>query len=494
MSTTHDQAMKNVYHQVLQRMLSYFSIAQKTSLQLLIQRLIVAAGGIERIGGFRVMLAYGGGKDSSHALAFLRAAQLSIAARAPDTFDLRVATCRHAGITSAVMENIQRSYRALFADDDPRVEVLMVDDCQILPFDADARLSTATCKSNRMDLLMAGHLTGGQARASFCNSCYLSLADFYRRIMAWEGGVDLVVGADLPSEQARYLAWGRSTLRDAGLLRTEAAPRHGALLEQFEPLGHEYYRQLHGENHIGAAPLPSLPIEPRFLSIHDLVHVPNPAKSTLLTEFLGFRYADLAFAFSESDCANPLLMAHMRGLRAQFLQNRSYREGIDEYLQLAEAMMRRKRMPAELIEQALAAYRGEAGLKQRRQLATDFAQQAYGLSEVQLVCLLHAPFVSQGRDLEAFLRHCHPGMLVALPYLHKALQGKASPEPVMQWLVDISGLPQEALQRLYRMQRADGLDRSSLIARVRASDPDKCRIKAHDPRTGKTAFELVCGR
>ncbi|WP_166364832.1 hypothetical protein [Pseudomonas akapageensis] len=494
MSETHDQAMKNVYHQVLQRLLGHLSIAQKTALHQLIQRLIVAAGGVERIGGLRIMMAYGGGKDSSHALAFMRAAQLSIAARAPDTFALRVATCRHAGMTSAVLGNIQRTYHALFADDDPRVEVLVVDDHQVLAFDAKARLSMAASNANRMDLLMAGHLTTGDARAMFCNSCYLNLADFYRRIIAWEGGVDLVICTDPPAEQARYLAWGRRVLRDVGLLQGGEALREGALLEQFDSLGHAYYQQLHGDNYQGAEPLPSQAAEPRFLSIHDLVHTPEPTKSSLLTEFLGFRFAELAFAFSESDCANPLLMAHMRGLRAQFVHNRDYRDGIDEYLQLAEAMMQRKGMPAGLIEQALAAYEDEAGLKQRRQLADDFSQQAYGLSEAQLVCLLFTPFVNQGQDLEAFLRRCHPGMLVALPYLHKALRGEPAPEPVLQWLTDISGLPSQALQRLYGMQRADSLDRSSLIVSVRASDPDTSRIRSRDPRTGKMTFERVSGR
>ena len=41
--------MNYVYQQVLQRLLSYFNRAERTALQLLIQRLIVAAGGIENI-------------------------------------------------------------------------------------------------------------------------------------------------------------------------------------------------------------------------------------------------------------------------------------------------------------------------------------------------------------------------------------------------------------------------------------------------------------
>ena len=41
-------------------------------------------------------------------------------------------------------------------------------------------------------------------------------------------------------------------------------------------------------------------------------------------------------------------------------------------------------------------------------------------------------------------------MLVALPELHKALQGKPAADILHQWLVDTSGLPLPLLQHLYR--------------------------------------------
>ena len=41
-------------------------------------------------------------------------------------------------------------------------------------------------------------------------------------------------------------------------------------------------------------------------------------------------------------------------------------------------------------------------------------------------------------------------MLVALPELHKALQGKPVADMLHQWLMDISGLSLPLLQHLYR--------------------------------------------
>ncbi|NWA04201.1 hypothetical protein [Pseudomonas gingeri] len=496
MSSIHEQAMNYVYQQVLQRLMSYFSRAERIALQLLIQRLIVAAGGIERIGEFKVMVPHGGGKDSSYTLAFLRAAQLSIAGRSPATFNLRIATLRHAGVTTTVMHNIHRGYCALFVYDDPRVELLMVDNKHVRPFHHRTPMSDLNRDLNRRNLLMNGHLTAGDGRATFCNSCYLSMADFHERASAWDKGISALVIGDPPREQKQYLTW---------LLRSTERPdrnRQGGRPLEFDEavrtcneLSLEYYRELYGDTPaqpqgpaIGHASTPML------VSVYDLVGSSIEQRWPLLTEFLGFRFDDLAFHFSESDCANPLLMAHMRGLQAQYVRGLSYQTGITEYLQLAAVMMRKKLMSARLIEQALAAYDTPEKLLERRSLAGVYAQEAYGLREEQLICLLFAPFVNQGRGLELFLRHCHPGMLVALPELHRALSAQPSSEQVEQWLKDVSGLTLELLQDLYQKTRVDFSTAGSLIARVRAGDPDKHRIDIINPDNGEVCKEVLSGR
>ncbi|QXI25664.1 hypothetical protein [Pseudomonas vanderleydeniana] len=499
MSSIHEQAMNYVYQQVLQRLMSYFSRAERIALQLLIQRLIVAAGGIERIGEFKVMVGHGGGKDSSYTLAFLRAAQLSIAGRSPATFNLRIATSRHAGLTSMVMNNIHHAYCALFVYDDPRVELLMVDNKHVRPFNHRTPMSEMAREFNRRDLLMNGHLTAGDSRTTFCNNCYLSMADFYERASAWDQGIDALILGDPPREQKQYLTW---------LLRSTEKPEHGRTTEgplEFEEavrtcneLSLEYYRELYGDASLQpqgpAISRSSRRQGPMILGVHDLVGSDIEQRWPLLTEFLGFRFDDLAFHFSESDCANPLLMAHMRGLQAQYVRGLNYQAGITEYLQLAVVMMRKKRMSAPLIEQAMMAYDTPEKLLGRRALARAYAQEAYGLSEGQLICLLFAPFVNQGRGLELFLRRCHPGMLVALPDLHKALSAKPAGEQVEQWLKEVSGLPLERLQDLYQKKQVDFSAAASLIARVRASDPDKHRVDIINPDNGEVRQEVLSGR
>lgn len=501
MRSLHEQAMHYVYQQVLQRLLSYLSRAERTALQLLIQRLIVAAGGLEHISEFRVLVPFSGGKDSAYTVALLRAAQLSIAARTPVSFTLRVASMRHAGMTSAVMENIQRCYSALFLHDDPTVELLMVDQRYVQPFEPDLPFSSAGREKNRSDLLLGGHLTAGDARTTFCNSCYLGMAEFLGRAVSWGDGVDIVISGDSLREQKQYATWIMRLAQQSG----ESIGRWHTLdfntaLDTIDRVGRNYYQELYGDEVMCGVGLwrpygiRARQSAPTFFAAADLVGFRPEERWKLLTDFLGFRFDDLAFGFSESDCANPLLMAHMRGLRAQFVQGREYADGIAEYLQLASALMRRKRMPNRLIEQAMAAYDDPEKIEERRALAAGYAQEAFGLSEAQLVCVMFAPFVNRGAQLEAFLRRCHLGMVIALADLHRALSGEAAPDQVILWLVEVSGLTLSVLQGLYARNRVDFNDERSIIARVRASDPDKARVMIGDPDTGETVPELISGR
>ncbi|MDH0745614.1 hypothetical protein N5D61_04555 [Pseudomonas sp. GD03842] len=501
MSSLHEQAMNYVYQQVLQRLLSYFNRAERTALQLLIQRLLVAAGGIERIGDYRILVAFSGGKDSAYTVALLRAAQLSIAGRAPVTFKLRLATMRHAGMTSAVMANIHRCYSALFLHDDPRVELLVVDHHAVRAFEPDLPFSTMGREQSRSDMLLGGHLTQGDARTTFCNSCYLGMAEFLGRAVSWGEGVDAVLSGDSLREQKQYATWAMRLAQGNGeAIEQWHTLSFSAALRTLDRVGRRYYQALYGEeptaNALVSRPLypPNKRQAPTFLTIADLIGFRLEERWALLTDFLDFRFDDLAFSFSESDCANPLLMAHMRGLKAAFIQGREYADGIAEYLELAAKMMRRKRMPKRLITQAMAAYEGPERIEARRALADGYAQEAFGLSEVQLVCLLFAPFVEGGVRLESFLRRCHPGMLIALVDLHKALSGEPAPDQVTQWLVEVSGLSLKGLQNLYGRSHVDFDDAHSVIARVRASDPDKGRIMTLDPVTGEPVRELISGR
>ncbi|RON51418.1 hypothetical protein BK666_04020 [Pseudomonas frederiksbergensis] len=456
MTTIHDQAMNYVYQQVLQRLLSFFSRAERTALQLMIQRLVVSAGGIERIGDFKVMSIQSGTLDSCYTLALLRAAQLSIASRAPATFQLRVATLRLSGTSSAALENIHRTNAALFLYDDPRVELLMVDNREILPFNHLAPISEAGRESNRLNLLMVGHQRAWEGPLDLWDDGYLTTGEFYGQIARWDNGVDALISSETPRQQKQFLDGLKRAAQKAslGTLNYNVAGFDG-LFAMLDDLGSDYFREFYaGHEYAQWRPAGRFEACRRTtnIDIHDMVVGKLEERWPLLTEFLGVQLDEMAAHLSDSEFVSPTIAAHLRGLQACVVSGDSYEIGIAEYLQRALVMMRRKQVPERFCELALESFGNPAAMVDRRLQAADEALKTLGLTETQLICLLFAPFVDGGAGLERFLRSCHPGMLVAMPDLHKAMQGHQVAEQVMQWMVDVSGLPVSLIGTLYRMK------------------------------------------
>jgi hypothetical protein len=455
MTNIHEQAMSNVYQQVLQRLLSFFSRAERTALQLLIQRLGVAAGGIEQIGDFKVLAIQSGSRDSCYSLALLRAAQLTIASRAPATFQLRVATLRLNSFSQTALENIHRTYSALFVYDDPRVEALMVDNREVLSFDPATPMTDAGHESDRTNLLMIGHLRAMDGPLDLWDNGYLATGEFWGQITRWKHGVDALISHDTPREQKRFIEGLKRAAAKAGQdLSRHHEPGYEGLFAQLDDLGAHGYQRFYAEP--GRQPWrPADDFETcrraTLIDVHDMLVSNLEERWPLLTEFLGFQADELAAHLCDNDYSSLPVCAHVRGLHACFVQGRTYEEGVGEYLQRALVMMRRKQLPERLCEQAVKTFGRPAALAEQRARIAVELQRGLGMSEAQLVCLLFAPFVDNGATLERFLRHCHPGMLVALPDLHRAMQGHQVADQIKQWLTEVSGLPVNLVGELYRM-------------------------------------------
>jgi hypothetical protein len=456
MINIHEQAMNNVYQQVLQRLLSFFSRAERTALQLLIQRLAVAAGGMEQIGNYKVLAIQSGSRDSCYTLALLRAAQLTIASRAPATFRLRVAALRLNSTSSAALDNIDRTCNALFVHDDPRVEVLMVDNREVLPFDPVAPMSRAGRESDRINLLMIGHRRTADEPLDLWDNGYLATGEFYGQIARWKHGVDTLVSGDSPRQQKQFIEGLNRAAAKAGIkLSGQRDPEFGNLFARLDELGSDCYRALYGE-HGQAQWRPAEQFEAcrrtALINIHDILVGNLEERWPLLSEFLGFKACKLTTGLGDNEYVSPTIAAHIQGLQACFVQGQTYESGVARYLQRTLVMMRRKQLPERLCEQVVEAFGKPASQAEQRARAAAEAQRSLGLSEAQLVCLLFAPFSENGAMLERFLRQCHPGMLVALPDLRRAMQGQPVAEQIMQWMVDVSGLPVSLIGKLYRME------------------------------------------
>ncbi len=199
----------------------------------------------------------------------------------------------------------------------------------------------------------------------------------------------------------------------------------------------------------------------------------------LLTEILDFRFDDLAFSFSESDCANPALMAHMRGLKAEHLHQRQYSDGILDYLKLAIKIMRSKNFPEFLISKSMSRYIEDDGMLTMRDKLNVFAKEMYDLSEEHLVCLVYSPFFNHGKNLELYLAREQCDLLPSLSNIHAVLSTQIYEDchlNLIDRLTECSGLIFNDMCVLYHSD-FNTIQKTSLISRILNDDPHKTMIK-----------------
>jgi len=467
------------------------------------QRLHEALPAHDRLEDNVVLVAYGGGKDSSYTLAFVRMMQLLLHDRYGSTFRLRSATNRHAGMPQAVMDNIDRAYRALRFGDDPDCEGLLVDDDEVKPFRRDEPMVPRVIQRNRLDLLMTGHRTLAEARPTFCNSCNLSMVNSFGVAASYGGDVDIVITGDSPQEQRAYYLWVNRLARSSG----RPAPRagessgFGSFLRSTDAIAGAYFGEIFGEGSAGDVAtrgvVSDVPPALRFFSIFDDTRYSSMHHWTLLTDFLAFEFDELAFSFTESDCGNPTLMAHLRGLKCERVYGRDYGDGLGEYVTFATRLMSRKEFPDWLIAMMRERYAGPDAAERMREVANRFAAEAYDLTEEQLICMVHSPFAGKGERLEDYLARERPHLLPQLAEIHDLLGGTGPGDGPAAELTAASGLDLDRLRSLYAsptVALALGEGRGTLLGAILDGDPHKETISTRHSPDGPVVTELLSGR
>lgn len=434
-----------------------------------------------------VLVAYGGGKDSGYMLAFVRAVQLILFRAHGSTFRLRVVTNRHAGMPRAVMENIDRAYRALRLPDEPGCELLLVDGDEVTPFDVDSPQRERVVRGNRLDILMAGHRAAGDGRPTFCNACNFSVANSFALAASYGEGADLIVTGDSQQEQRQYALWiGRLARQLARAGQVKGTNGIGRVLSQVDNIASAYFADIHGSD-VERRVSSDVPERLRFFTIYADTDYAAGDHMEFLTGFLGFRFDDLAFSFTESDCGNPALMAHLRGLKCERVYRRRYEEGMREYVAFALDLMRRKDFPPELRQRIRRRYEGPDAIRRMRRAADDYALETFGLTEEQLVCMVYAPFGGKGAGLDEFLLREHPTL--AASDVHRLLAEETTDtDGLVTDLERISGLELDRLRVLYRSTDRDVIDL------VLYGDPHKADIPTRHTPDGPIVIEQISGR
>lgn len=419
MTAIHDQAMHHIYRQVLERLLNHMSQSQRASLQLLIQRLLIAAGGAEYIGTFRVLALHGNDRRSARLLAMLRAAQLSIATRGPVTFQLRVLVISQPAPGSHTLVCHERAFNALFLQDDPRVELLMVQGRAVRPFSRDWVPSRDDVPLASTAMLLLGHLAGARPEGLLGAWLYLDLANTFSEAVQFQTPVDVMITAIPAQERHRFLAWFRRILHLAGESGLpEAQHCLAALADGLAQLG-QRLEGVGGQEVRPAGRQEQVRTPLRVMAIDELLA--DLLEGQKLESMLGNPCAVPQDAYPLGAFVDPEALAQVHQLQARAQQAQGCRPALS------------------LKHQVDKPGRGRTGQ----------VGGVLGLSHDQLMCLLFTPFARRGKHLERFLKCRHTDMLVALPYLHHALRGEPCPQAVKAWLVNVSGLPVAQLRALY---------------------------------------------
>ncbi|MFF7066086.1 hypothetical protein [Pseudomonas sp. NPDC008258] len=421
MTVIHDQAMHYVYQQVLERLLGHMTQAQRASLQLLIQRMLVAAGGPEYIGTYRVLVLQGSDRRSDRLLAMLRAAQLSIALRASVTFQLRVLVVNLPVAASATLERHERSFSALFLQDDTRVQLQMIEGREVVPFSRRPSAVPERWLQARNAMLVFGHLVDARPEALLGSRLHLELADAVGIALQSPTAADALITAIPAHQRRRYLAWARRSLRLMGERGPHVWHHCPASLAQGLSRLHDAIGMARGKlaEPTHAAVAQDAPL--RVIALDDLL--PHLLDGPQLDVMLGGGFEAAQDAWPLAAFADVQAPAQLHELRACAQAPKAGRPA----LRLA----------------------GQQGDSKWREEHTLQLAKAYGINQTQLLCLLFSPFARQGKYLERFLKCRHADMLVALPYLHRALQGKPCPDGVRDWLVNTSGLTLGQLRAIY---------------------------------------------
>ncbi|OZM73444.1 hypothetical protein CFN78_10570 [Amycolatopsis antarctica] len=436
-------------------------------------------------------------------LAFVRAIQLLLYREHGTTFTMRVVTNRHAGMPYAVMANVDRSYRALRLYDDPQCHMLLVDGNEINTFDVDRPQSPAVVELNRTDILMAGHRTFGDGRPTFCNACNLSVVNSFGLAAAYEGGVDMIVTGDSPQEQRSYYMWILRLAHKLGTKiprRDERSEGFGGFLSVINDIGLSYFTEIHGKDAHDEidkrAVTTDVPGRLGFFTIYSDTAYASGDHWDLLTNYLGFVFDDLAFNFTESDCANPALMAHLRALRCERLYGQEYAEGLAEYVRFAISLMRSKEIPERLIEVMRRRYEGPDAPDLMRAAMDEYAMDTFGLTEPQLVSMVYSPFAAGGAGLAAYIESEHPDLADRVPEIRAVLEN-GDDDRLSGRLYDMTGLSLEQLRTLHRSSlrpKSGSTDGGGMLDVILDGDPHKRTVLTKQDQASEAVPELISGR
>jgi len=358
-----------------------------------------------------VLLAYGGGKDSTLVLLFLKYVQELFLRKSRSPFKLHILVHVHPGMGRSVLENIYNVFRKLGLDTDTYVDIAFKSKGMNLDvkkfmneyFDSGTVLLNSMIKSVfRREVLLLGHLSRGLGRHTFCYTCNL---DMVRTIIDYtydkNGEIDFVVSGDSAGEQESHVRWLNTVFSFINKKTIDIKDRsYGteSFFKDFIKL-HNLFESCLGVSAKRRDADKQIGVYPELFKIYKYVDLTlSPEFISLLDRGLEFKFHEESFNFSETDCFYPAVMALMAEMRGEDDCARYLKAHINHVSEIMDS----KRFPLHLTDAAKSKYNPNIEDDWKKKIMR-YLSDMLDIDEKKLKAVVYSPFIEGGRRLQDFL-------------------------------------------------------------------------------------------
>jgi len=364
-----------------------------------------------KIHKINILLAYGGGKDSTMVLTFLKYVQELFLEESRTPFKLHILVHIHPGMRTKTLQNIHNVFKKLELDKDSNVEIAIVS--KGIPIDASQFINNDFNTENisiplesmnefKREILLLGHLSKGLGRTTFCYACNIDMImSIINYTLDKEGKINFVATGDSKHELEIYATWLNEIF---GFINNKKID-----IKQGNYSAASFFRdfiklQNYFRNHLGMSNKKTdnskkIIKYPELLNIHENIEFSISNFMNLLKNGLGFSFHEDSFNFSETDCFYPAIMAFMANLR-------DGEDCLNHHVEHAFGIMEEKKFPDELINDARFHYNPSISVAKQRNIKR-FLLNKIGIDENKLKSLIYSPFLDNGSRLQQFLNENH---------------------------------------------------------------------------------------
>lgn len=421
-----------------------------------------------------ILIAYGGGKDSTWALALIRYIQELVRERYGVTFTLHVVSYLHPGMGSGVIRNFRNVFQHLRIQETEEVEVFFatVDQEEIVcekVLNDDWHYPTQVIQRSRREILLLGHLSQGLGRQTFCYTCNLNMVMTVLSYISTRRDrrqIDFLITGDTEKENAMYRDWIRSVVSEQkGIKPAHAHDAAGQLIKHLYAIKREFDKFLRNNRVHARSPLAYSP--PMFMELFTHFNYNYASHKDVLEEKLGFILFSDSFNFTESDCIYPAIMAHLAGLRGE-CDCGSYNRYLTLHVERMQELMKKKEFDPRMQNKAIQDFYPSITPKKHDEIVK-FLNDNLHITEKQLKAMAHSPFLNSAKQLQIFLEKMKVDLEAETIVQYIAGEGLEEDRKVVEFLEEYIGLDRTDVHYIYTQQSLCHAD--NILARIAKGDP-----------------------